>query len=224
MTLRHLSIALAFLAGWGVCGSVVHAQAPAPQKPTSAASQVAPASVATKPTWKELTPEQQQALQPLAQLWPTLREPHKRKWIALSRNFAQRAPDEQAMLQGRMKEWAALTPQQRTFARLNYADVQKLSTDERRAKWEAYQALTQQDKQKLAQKQPKPMISAAPAIKPTPEQNRVMLPSSTTSNKTLARINTDAVAPATLLPAGKTPLTSAPKAEVTPSDNATSSQ
>lgn len=154
----------------------------------------------TKPQWSELSREQQEALEPLKQLWPTMREPHKRKWLSLSRNFGHRTLEEKSVLQGRMREWAGLTPQQRTFARLNYADVKQLSTDEKRAKWEAYQALSAADKQKLAKQQPKPLVGAAPAIKPVPAQNRVALPTATNTSKPLPRINTVQVAPTTLLP------------------------
>lgn len=178
----------------------------------------------TKPTWQELTPEQQDALRPLAQLWPQLREPHKRKWISLSRNFSKRSEEEKLVLQGRMKEWVALTPQQRTFARLNYANVQAMSIDERRAKWEAYQALSQKDKQRLAQKQSKAFVGAAPAIKPTPPQNRVAPPPMTaSSNKPLPRINTVQVTPSTLLPA-PTLAVPASVADPTASDTSSTSQ
>ena len=198
MRLRNLALAATLLLGQV---ALVHAtpNQVSSEKPTAANTA---SKRVTKPTWQELTHEQQQALQPLAQLWPQLREPHKRKWIALSRNFSQRTNEEKAVLQGRMKEWAALTPQQRTFARLNYANVQAMSMDERRAKWEAYQALPQEDKQKLAQKQTKAFVGAAPAIKPTPAQNRVAPPpASASANKPLPRISTVPVAPSTLLPA-----------------------
>lgn len=213
MLLRHLAFAWAFWVGCGVANATAdQAQVTATvdaAKPTAAkaaspkadATKAAkPAKPASKPLWSELTHEQQQALEPLKQLWPTMREPHKRKWLALSRNFAARSHDEKSVLQGRMHEWAALTPQQRTFARLNYANVQRLSNDEKRAKWEAYQALSQEDKQKLAKQQPKPRVGAAPAIKPTPAQNRVTPPTAVSNAKPLPRINTAQVAPATLLP------------------------
>jgi len=229
MRALRLTTTLAALAGLFAClPSAFGEQNSAANKPL--AVNKAAVTAPTKPTWQELTPEQRHALEPLVQIWPNLREPHKRKWLALSRNFAQHTSEEKATLQGRMKEWAALTPQQRTFARLNFADVQKLSIDERRAKWEAYQALTQQDKQKLAQKQPKPLVGVAPAIKPTPEQNRVLSPAANgTSSKPLPRINTAHVAPATLLPATSSVSpgasgASTPGVEPSSADNSTLSQ
>ena len=201
--------------------------APAALAQTSppAASPAAPArAVAAKPGWPDLGKEQQDALEPLLTLWPSMSEPHKRKWLALSRNFHQLSADEKAVLQGRMREWAALTPQQRTLARLNFADVKQLPQEQKRALWDAYQALSPEDKQKLANQQPKPLQSAAPAVRPTPAE-KLVLPPSANSQKALPRIDTEQVAPGTLLrlppPA---PALSASPAEVEPTADAATSQ
>ena len=57
---------------------------------------------------------------------------------------------EQDKLHSRMSEWAALSPQQRTQARLNFGETKRLSPDDKKAKWEAYQALPAEEKRKLA--------------------------------------------------------------------------
>lgn len=207
---RFLPFALSLFIGWGACAvsAQTNAASTSTSSPAVAASNRPAPAVASKPLWSELSKEQQEALEPLAQLWPSMREPHKRKWLALSRNFSTHSKEEKSVLQGRMKEWAALTPQQRTYARLNFAGAQNLSTDEKRAKWEAYQALSPEDKQKLAKQQSKPLVGAAPAIKPTPEKNRVApAPATASASKPMPRINTVQVAPATLLPAPGSPLT-----------------
>ena len=73
----------------------------------------------------------------------TLSEAQKRKWLALSAELPASMPRaEQAKLHSRMTEWAALSPQQRTQARLNFAETKQLSPDDKKAKWEAYQALS----------------------------------------------------------------------------------
>ena len=126
-------------------------------------------------------------------------EPHKRKWLALSQNFSQLSADEQSTLQSRMREWAALTPQQRTIARLNFAGVQQLPQEDKKAKWEAYQALSPEAKQKLAAQQAKPLTGAAPAVKPVAPV-KLATPPAASANKTLPRIASDQAAPATLLP------------------------
>lgn len=139
----------------------------------------APATRAeSKPTWAELTPPQQQALAPLTGTWRVLGEAHKRKWLALSENFATLPPAEQARLHSRMTEWAALSPQQRTLARLNFAEAQKVAPTDKRAKWEAYQALSPEEKRKLADaaatKTPPPPTAAA--VKPVPQQKLAKIP------------------------------------------------
>jgi len=126
-------------------------------------------------------------------------EPHKRKWLALSHNFSQLSVDEQSTLQSRMREWAALSPQQRTVARLNFAGAQQLPLEDKKAKWEAYQALSPEAKQKLAAQQTKPLAGAAPAVKPVAPA-KLATPPAASANKTLPRIASDQAAPATLLP------------------------
>jgi hypothetical protein len=131
----------------------------------TAAAPKANGKAATKPLWSELTPAQQQALAPLAATWDTVSEAQKRKWLALSQNYPKMSGAEQAKLQSRMTEWAALSPQQRTQARLNFGETQQLSPDDKRAKWEAYQALSPEEKRKLAARAAKPPATAA-AVKP----------------------------------------------------------
>lgn len=124
----------------------------------------------SSPTWAELNPAQKLALEPLAASWSRLGEAHKRKWIAVSANFPTMPPGEQARLHSRMAEWAALSPQQRTQARLNFAEAQALPTDDKRAKWEAYQALSPEEKKKLAAGAGKPVPPTAAAVQPVPQK------------------------------------------------------
>jgi len=175
-------------------------------------------SLPGRPLWMDLADSQQQALAPLAQLWPTMTEPHKRKWLAVSQNFGQLTAEEQATVQSRMREWAALSPQQRTAARLNYADAKQLLQEDKKAKWEAYQALSPEAKQKLAAQQNQPIQGAAPAIKPVSAAKLTASPVAN-ANKQLPRIATDQVAPATLLPnpvTSSAPASANPESAVTP--------
>lgn len=144
---------------------VVIAQGPKAVKPTPVG-----------PAWKELTPPQREALKPLGASWSGLSEGHKRKWIALSQNYGRMAPSEQVKLHSRMTEWAALSPQQRTQARFNFAETKALSPDEKKAKWEAYQALSPEEKQKLASGAARKPVGAAPAVKPVAPQKLAATP------------------------------------------------
>lgn len=169
----------ALLAGMVAAGAQPPAQ---PQQPaTPAKAQAKPAQPAApraqgKPLWTELAPEQQHALRPLAPSWNGMTEGHKRKWLALSQNFRSLSPDEQAKLQTRMTEWAALSPQQRTQARLNFGEAKRLPANERKAKWEAYQALSPEEKRKLAAGAPKKTPPTAAAVRPIPPQKLAKVP------------------------------------------------
>ena len=136
---------------------------------------------AAGPAWSHLTLSQQQALAPLASSWNTsMSEPQKRKWLEISKNYAALRPQAQATLNSRMNEWVALSPQQRAQARLNFGKTLELSRqltpEEKKAKWEAYQALSPEEKQKLAANaSPKPS-GAATAVKPVAPQKLAIVP------------------------------------------------
>ena len=142
---------------------------------------VAQAKTESRPTWHELTAAQKLALAPLANTWVTLSEAHKRKWIALSQNYPSTPPAEQARMHSRMAEWAALSPQQRNQARLNFAESQKVAPDDKKAKWEAYQALPPEEKKKLAAGAAQAKPAAPPtavAAHPVPPQKLARTPKS----------------------------------------------
>jgi len=118
--------------------------------------------------WQKLTPEQKDALQPLAAQWPTLTNSQQRKWVAVTRNFQRLPPAEQATLQSRMTDWSTLTPAQRTQARLNYGEARRVPVTVRKARWEQYQELPTEERQRLAAGRAKPPRGMAPALRPTP--------------------------------------------------------
>jgi len=161
------------------------AQAPKPAAPASAPAAKPAASapaktVVSKPTWAELSPMQQQALAPLASSWHDISEQQKRKWLEISKNYPSLPPEGQANLHSRMNEWVTLSPQQRAQARLNFGKTKELSKqltpEEKKAKWETYQALSPEEKQKLAAKaSPKP-TGAATAVKPVAPQKLAPVP------------------------------------------------
>ena len=162
-----------------------------PAKPAAAVSAAAagkaavPAAAAktapSKPLWAELSPMQQQALAPLASGWnTTMSEPQKRKWLEISKNYPSLTPEGKANLHSRMNEWVTLSPQQRAQARLNFAKTKELSRqltpEEKKAKWQTYQALSPEEKQKLAAKAPPKPTGAATAVKPVAPQKLAPVP------------------------------------------------
>jgi len=123
-------------------------------------------SKSSQPSWQELTPEQQLSLRPLAAHWSSLNSARKRKWIAFAANYSALTPAEQAKLHSRMTEWASLSQKQRDQARLNFAQTKQLSPTQKAATWQAYQALSPEEKQKLAKLAPPKPAGAATAAKP----------------------------------------------------------
>ena len=176
--LQWLGSGLAFagLLAWSSAG---FAQAP---KPLVSASAALPGKTAASgPDWSQLTPSQQQALAPLASSWNTgMSEAQKRKWLEISKNYSALTPQDQATLNSRMNEWVALSPQQRAQARLNFGKTKELSRqltpEEKKAKWEAYQALSPEEKQKLAAKASPRPTGAATAVKPVAPQKLASVP------------------------------------------------
>jgi hypothetical protein len=160
------------------------AQSPSPARAgTSRGSSRVTASPAsreeTHPTWAELTAAQQRALAPLGATWRSLSEAHKRKWLALSRNYPRMSADDQSRLHSRMTEWANLSPQQRTQARLNFAETKRVAVPDKKAAWQAYQALPPEEKKRLAAgaaaaKPPPPPTAAA--VRPVPPAKLARVP------------------------------------------------
>ena len=153
--------------------------APPAAKPAQRPATPAANRPATRPAWNELSADQQQALRPLAAQWATMSEAQKRKWIELSRNYRTLPPDGQAKLHSRMSEWVALSPQQRTQARLNFAETKKVPAQDKKAMWEAYQQLPAEEKRKLAagaQAVKPPPPPTAPAVQPVPREKQAKVP------------------------------------------------
>lgn len=140
-------------------------------KPVLAAAKIAKAPA---DTWDKLTPTQKIALQPLSANWANLTEGHKRKWLAVSANFARFSPEDKSKLHSRMTDWSSLSAKQREQARINFAQTKALTPSDKQAKWESYKALPPETKQALANINvaPKP-TGAATAAKPVSKDKLV---------------------------------------------------
>ena len=185
MPARPLSGAAGLLIAATICLQALPAAAqPGSAAATAGSSSSPPASRASvsKPLWATLTAEQQAALKPLAPHWNSISEPHKRKWLALSRNYGSMKPEDQVTLHSRMTEWAGLSAQERALARLNFAEVKRLPVDERKAKWEAYQALSEEERRKLAESARGRPASAALPIRPVPARKLAPVPAIPTAS------------------------------------------
>ena len=154
----------------------------------------------SRPHWTDLSPSEQQALAPLKPQWQTISAAQKRKWLAMSKNFATMPLEEKNKLHARVQEWAQLSPQQRAQARLNFGESAQHSGDHKRAKWEAYQSLSAEEKTKLAATSPTPPVGAATAVKKVASHKLAASPAVKAPNLTGPKIDIDMLDPATLLP------------------------
>ncbi|MES2978691.1 MAG: DUF3106 domain-containing protein [Pseudomonadota bacterium] len=168
--------------------------ASAPKTASSAALKASNAKAA----WAKLTSKQQEALQPLAPIWHTMSEAQQRKWLEVSKNYPNLPGEDQARMHSRAGEWAALSSRQRTEARLNFGITTELSKEltpeEKRAKWQAYQALTAEEKKKLASEASRKPTGAAPAARPVAAQKLATLPGPAGTSSQPARVATESPA------------------------------
>jgi hypothetical protein len=109
----------------------------------------APTSSDNRP-WNALSPSQRSALRPLEQEWGKIDSPRRAKWLEIADRFPSMSPAEQARIQNRMEEWAKMTPRERGQARLNFREAQQVPAQERKAKWDAYNALPPEQRKQLA--------------------------------------------------------------------------
>jgi len=140
----------------------LHAQAANAAPPPATGASASTGGLA----WNGLAPAEQRILQPLAASWTNLSEAQKRKWRQIANAVATRSQADQDKLHERMEAWVALSPREREIARLNYARTQALEKSERTAHWEAYQALSPQERKKLAAKGSIRPSGAAVALRP----------------------------------------------------------
>jgi hypothetical protein len=104
---------------------------------------------------------------PLHGTWASLDANRKRKWIAVAQNYSSLSTVEQSKLHSRMAEWAALSQSERELARFNFVATKKITNTDRASTWEAYKALSPEERQRLAAKGPTKPAGTATAIKPT---------------------------------------------------------
>lgn len=101
--------------------------------------------------WVALETAQREILAPLADEWDQLDSDSRKRWLGVAIRYPTMTPIGQKRVKTRIKKWAALTPQQRAEARARY----KLMLLERKMKrlrreWQRYQALSIEERQRLA--------------------------------------------------------------------------
>lgn len=110
--------------------------------------------------WRALTPQQREALQPLAGQWHQMDDTAREKWLNVADRYKRLSPAEQSRVRERMARWSDLAPQARGEARLRFQQSRQLPAEERQRKWEAYQSLPAETREALsrrAQRQARPV-------------------------------------------------------------------
>lgn len=199
----HVSARAAWLAGPMAALAILLPSSPtAMAQPAGKAGPKHAATARAGLTWAELKPNEQDALRPLANSWNGLHPDQKDKWLAMSRDFASLTPEQRTTLQSRMTEWNALSARDRAQARLNFADTTRLSPSDRKAQWEAYQALSAEEKHRLADTANTRPASAAMPVRPVAPRKLADVPAPAHKGSHGARIKlapaakADAAAPA----------------------------
>jgi hypothetical protein len=141
------------------------AQTSAPPAPAAATAPILAPSVQPEPgpRWNELSAAQRSALAPLQADWPQIDADRKRKWIEVAARFPRMKPEERERVQQRMTEWARLSPDERGRARIQFQEARQIPSPDRQERWEAYQALSDDERRELARR-----ASAASTAAPAP--------------------------------------------------------
>ena len=116
-------------------------------------------------------------------------------------------------MHSRMNEWVAMSAAQRAQARLNFGAATELSkqltAEEKLAKWQAYQALSSVEKQKLLEKSGPRASGAALAARPVASQKLAGILPHSINAPVRGDGNTKAAVPA-LVPAAVPPVSNLP--------------
>jgi len=183
-----LAVLVAVAAWWGKSDDTAHT---APAAAPGAVASVPPggkhgvAKPLDKPLWKDLSPAQLVALEPLQPEWDQLAGVSKKKWLDIANRYASMKPDEQARVHERMAEWVKMTPEQRSQVRRNFSRAQRIDPGQKSAQWEEYQQLPDEQKKELAAKAatkkqvvnlPTPAQSKMKTVAPIKHPNAVTVP------------------------------------------------
>ena len=142
------------------------------QTPAAAASSPASRAASTGPSWSRLTPQQRSALLPLERDWSSIDAPRKTKWLEVAARFPAMPVADQKRVQERMAEWARMTPSERGRARLSFQESKQFSPEQKQAHWEAYQALPDNERRALADRN-QPSAVDKPASAASAKHSRV---------------------------------------------------
>ena len=124
------------------------------------------------PAWPALSAQQRSVLEPLQRDWHTIDAARKAKWLEVAARFPSMPAEERQRVQERMADWARMSPAERGRARLNFQESKQFTREQKQERWEAYQALPDEQRRALAERA-KPAVDArkaAPLATAVPKQ------------------------------------------------------
>jgi len=123
-------------------------------------------------TWEGLKPEQQKILAPLEGDWDYMLPESRKRWTQVANLYPRMKAVDQQRLQSRMASWSNLSQKDRRIARENYLSSLKFPPEKKAEAWSAYQKLSAEQKNKLAQaelnQKKKPTVVSAPTLQQHP--------------------------------------------------------
>jgi len=102
--------------------------------------------------WASLSAQQRSVLAPLQRDWHSIDAPRRAKWLEVASRFPSMPAEERQRVQDRMADWARMTPAERGRARLTFQESKQLTREQKQERWEAYQALPNEERQALAER------------------------------------------------------------------------
>jgi hypothetical protein len=143
MRFRLLSLLVA-------CAAAGPALAQPPTPAPAAGPTAAHTRVTSHPLWRELSPEQHEALAPLASDWDKIDENRKKKWLEIAAKYPNMSAEGKQRVHERMPQLARLTQEQRETARENFVRAYSLPPAQRQVLTQRYQGLPEERKKALA--------------------------------------------------------------------------
>lgn len=90
-------------------------------------------TVAYAQKWVELTPQQQQALAPLANEWNTMPEKRQQYLLKLAKHYPKLTPEKKELFHKQIVPWSKLTAEQRSRAREKHKALKNVPPEKREA-------------------------------------------------------------------------------------------
>lgn len=96
--------------------------------------------------WSQLSPKQQELLEPLKNDWNSMSRSQKERWLQVGKKYESAPPERQATMRERIGTWSGMSPQEKAAARENFKALKEKRQGERNSSWNSYQSLDPQQR------------------------------------------------------------------------------